>query len=174
MKNRNGYEVKGVKQMEGRDGYMLNCSLYKDGKKVATVVDDGNGGCLDIHFLDYKAPRVEVSGINYMDKPFSYKGTPQEKVFQAYVNTLPTYDTEWSKNQHPDQEHVINEMVDEAENTKRLKRICKSKTLFTLKDDDTEDEFYSIKHPYCEKVRNHLEAKYGDNLGRILNEELAS
>lgn len=171
MKDRNGYAVKGVKQMEGRDGYMLNCSLYKDGKKVATVIDDGNGGCLDIHFLDYKAPRVEVSGINYMDEPFNYKGTPEEKAFQDYVNTLPTYDTEWSKNQHPDQEHVINEMVDEYENLKRFKRACKKKTLFRLKGD--EDSYYTIKYPYCEKVRKHLETKYGDKLDSIINEEVA-
>ena len=39
-----GYHLKKVKQMNGRDGYMLNADLYLNGVKLAEVVDDGNGG----------------------------------------------------------------------------------------------------------------------------------
>ena len=46
----NNFQVKGIKIFEGRGGYGLNANLYYKGKKVAFVLDEGNGGQLDIRF----------------------------------------------------------------------------------------------------------------------------
>lgn len=51
--NKNGgYALKGVKSFEGREGYGYNAVLYKDGRKIATVLDEGNGGTTLIRWND--------------------------------------------------------------------------------------------------------------------------
>ena len=75
-------------------------------------------------------------------------------------------------NLHDVSEHTdafIGIMVDDHLNTKRLKRMCKSKTVFTLKS-SVEGDCYTIKHPYDERVKDHLNNKYGDDLVEIINE----
>lgn len=44
------YTVKGVKSFIGRQGHGFNASLYKDGKKIAFVIDNANGGMLDFQW----------------------------------------------------------------------------------------------------------------------------
>lgn len=46
------YEIKNLKEFYGRDGGGLECSLYRDGKKVATVFNDGCGGCNNYFFAN--------------------------------------------------------------------------------------------------------------------------
>jgi hypothetical protein len=45
------WSFKGLKQMQGHDGYMMNVTIYKNGKKAFAVVDDGNGGGLSYEGL---------------------------------------------------------------------------------------------------------------------------
>ncbi len=46
------YTVKGIKSFQGEEGYGFNATLYRDGKKVATVSDYAHGGPLDIRFTN--------------------------------------------------------------------------------------------------------------------------
>lgn len=49
-------QVKNVKSFVGMEGHGFNCSLYIDGKKVAFVIDEANGG--EFHYQwDGKTPR---------------------------------------------------------------------------------------------------------------------
>lgn len=63
-------------------------------------------------------------------------------------------------------------MVAELEELKRLKRACAKKTLFLLKGDKKEEGWRTINHPWGEKVKAHLVAKYGDQIQEIANETL--
>jgi len=49
---KSNYEIKGLKTFMGMEGYGANASLYYKGKKIAFIIDDGNGGCLNIDYLD--------------------------------------------------------------------------------------------------------------------------
>ena len=51
---KSNYEIKGLKTFMGMEGYGVNASLYYKGKKIAFIIDDGNGGCLNIDYLDAK------------------------------------------------------------------------------------------------------------------------
>jgi len=46
------YELKAIKEFTGRDGYGLNANLYRDGKKIASIIDHGDGGILSFEFVD--------------------------------------------------------------------------------------------------------------------------
>ena len=40
------YSVSGVKSFRGREGYGFNANLHRDGRKVAFVIDEADGGML--------------------------------------------------------------------------------------------------------------------------------
>ena len=54
MIHESGYSIKGLKTFMGMEGYGVNASLYYKGKKCAFIIDGGNGGCLDIDYVDAK------------------------------------------------------------------------------------------------------------------------
>jgi hypothetical protein len=61
------YEVRGHKTMDGQDGYMMNCNIYKNGKKCLAVTNGGYGGPNDYHphkgftYADVKAFGIACS-----------------------------------------------------------------------------------------------------------------
>ena len=50
--NNSKFSIKSIKTFKGREGYGINANLYYNNKKVAFLLDSGNGGCLDIDW-DY-------------------------------------------------------------------------------------------------------------------------
>ena len=46
--NNSHFVIKNVKTLNGREGYIVNANLYHKSKLVAYILDDGNGGCLNI------------------------------------------------------------------------------------------------------------------------------
>ena len=52
----------------------FTAELYADGKKVATVKNDGRGGCTDVYFTDGFRSEVAQQVIQYADEnPVVYK-----------------------------------------------------------------------------------------------------
>lgn len=43
-----GYRLKGIKSMMGNEGIAWSAKLYKDGKALGDVIDEGNGGAMRI------------------------------------------------------------------------------------------------------------------------------
>lgn len=48
------WSVKALKTFKGREGVGINCNLYHETTKIAECIDSGNGGCLDIYYIDNK------------------------------------------------------------------------------------------------------------------------
>lgn len=149
------YEVKNVKGFTGMEGYGYECTLYKDGAKIGTVTDPAEGG--EPHF-------------------FLNKG--EKELLDQFCKTLPkeACDFEELKKKYPDGMEVdasqyIARLVDGYENSKQLKKWCKTKTLFTL-DGDKEGEYRVVKSPYSPSVKQFLEKKYPNKGLKIINETL--
>ena len=85
------YQVKAVKTFHGHDGHGWECKLYRDGKRVALVVEDGWGGGLQFHWDDQTPDiaRVECRNRNYDDTINTFKGTPEQARLEAHVLDLP-------------------------------------------------------------------------------------
>lgn len=77
-----GLELKSVKTFIGTDGYGLNANLYYKGKKVAFILDKGNGGPLNIQFM----PNVKQEDIFDI----------AQKYYEKYPKFM-LYDTAWGK-----------------------------------------------------------------------------
>ena len=174
------WTVKNVKSMNGRDGLVTSSTLYRDGKKVATSFNDGNGGETSVDWLDYKATRVPVNLIvadykaekdengNRTEKPYSYNGTPEEKLFSEYANSQ-TYVSNFGAQPHTFRKNmgfIISELEDAFERAKKLNK----KTVFILSENGHEVE-YTLNALYTPEVKAHLEEKNGKNLVKIWNTE---
>ena len=91
MSDKGGYAVRKVKSLRGMEGIGFNAELCRDGKPVAYVMDDANGGEYRYDWYDHDKPRVAIKGVNYVGNAFEYQGTPEEAKLQAYLSTLPLH-----------------------------------------------------------------------------------
>lgn len=158
MKNgNNGYTVKGVKSFMGHEGNGYNCTLCKDGKKIASVIDQGDGG----------------------EPYFYFENKPVEDALHAYVKTLPSIVSDYDDPKDPtkkfeytpDIASFVSGLVDDYDYAKRTKRLCKTQTVYRL-DDTPKDSVMILKHLYNAEAKAHLEKKYGKRLVEIVNETL--
>lgn len=142
------YEVKSVRTFMGTEGYGYNCNLYRDGKKVAEVIDTADGGAVNFYW--------EAKG--------------EAEAFHQYALSLPMIDmSKWGMADVPqDIDTAIGGLVDEYENTKRLKRLCSTNWVYKFKNHKT-DEIACFKknHPDIRKV---IETKYEDQIVECIND----
>lgn len=52
------YTVKNVKFFNSRNGYGFNATLYRDGKKIANVIEEGNGG--QLRLLEFAQAEADI------------------------------------------------------------------------------------------------------------------
>ena len=146
------YAVKAVKTFMGHDGDpsgSMECTLYKDGKKIGMVVDDSWGGGLQFHL----------------------EGN-EENLLCDFCKTLPKWTSEFDKEKieyDMSADVYINSLVSKFLENKEFRRKCKSKTLFILSG-QAKGEFWEVKLAYNPKTKAYLEDKYGDELVEIINE----
>lgn len=168
------YSVKSVKSFMGREGHGCNASLYRDGKKVALVGDMADGGEIDVDWMDCKAPRVKIEFVDYMGKTSVRRGTPEEAELYKHIRHMLYVCSITGKTVSAGIDTFIASLVDAYENEKRLKKLCKKKTLFRIKSETYKSgEWRVISAPYDERVKKHLTDKYGSDLGEVKNEKVA-
>jgi len=142
------YQIKNVKTFMGMDFHGYNLSLYKGKTKIAEVINDGSGG------MTY----------------FQYTNQEVQKEFETMLKSLPKYyDSDFGEESEIDDETFVCILLDEYEFEKRLKRECKKKTLYRLKEYGP-DQYGIIKSEFTPKVKEYLITKYRDNLVEIVNE----
>ena len=159
----NPYSVKNVKSFMGREGYGFECSLYRDGKKIGTVTDTANGGMTDF-YLDSKEEEDRLDAY-CATLPARVSEIPAEPPMrnQPYTGKMETITIEMSR------DIFIAGLVDEYETNKKLKRYCKTQTLYRLHS-DKDDSHWVIGIKYTEKVKQQLQDKHGSDLKEIINE----
>lgn len=141
------YSVKNLKTFRGMEGQGVNSTLYENGKKLCNVDDEGNGGCL--LFYDWN-----------VEKKISEE---LKSVGKVKFDTDSTYSFTY------DAESFLNDIINEALETKDFKRRCKTKTLVITKKCGS-GQFIEWKHIYSELMKKHLEKTYGNDLVEIINE----
>lgn len=144
-----GYRVTGVKTFRGREGYGYNATLWRGEKKVAFVMDEGCGG----------EPRYEWTD--------GFYDTPEQKLLAAYAASLPPLEHSSLGTIPMDSDLFVEGLVFDADNERRLKRLCKTKTLFRVKGDEEGSwRTYAVTGAAIEAriVREH-----GEALEEILN-----
>jgi hypothetical protein len=117
------WSVKAVKTGEHTHGYFFEGNLYRGSRKVATFYEHGNGGPMDINYLDDNA----------------------ETDFSSLAELL--QGEEYSEADAI----LIAEMVDEYMYIRRIRRDRKKYTYFSI-ENNGETKEYKIDSPYSERV----------------------
>lgn len=177
------YSVKGVKKFMGSDCPGYNATLMWGKTKVAFVIEAGDGGPLDIQWLDSMAPRVTRT-VHYDDgrAEFTCHMTPEAAALRDYLDDMeerdPPKDDSIEERYKYDMECFISGLVAAKNEDARRKRFvktetrrCEHMTVFRLASDvGTEVNYRSLKNDYRPFIRENLIAKYGDDLIEIVNE----
>ena len=107
------YTVKNIKTFVGMEGHGFNASLYRDGIKVAFVVDDASGGMVDFQWDDYTDPTHK-----------------EEHLLEAHCQALPEVEVLKGHTMKQDPELFVSRLVEDFNLRKRLKTSLKKKTIF--------------------------------------------
>jgi len=130
------YEVKAVKGFMGSDCPGYNATLYRDGVKVALVINEGSGGEELVEWVDRNAPRVEVQTTDHNGKPMTMRCTPEEAKLMEFLEGKKIDLGGKLGESELTLGLFVAGLVDDFETIKRLKRVCSKKTLFRVKGDN--------------------------------------
>jgi len=146
--NTGGYTLRNIKTFQGIEMQGYNVTLARDGKKVASVIDEGAGGAPFFHWDN--------------------KGC--EKEFYAFLKTLPKEKSEWDDKLHEVSDEVfIGDLFNDTIQEKDFIKKCKTKTLYRTSD-MSNLEYGSLNMPYCPEAVSYLREQLGDKLIEIINE----
>ncbi len=139
------YEIKGLKTFNGMEGKGYNANLFRDGKKVAEVIDSGDGGMVSVReivFGEVKRIKQEISG-KFIDlgEEFQNKKVPMD---------VSTY---------------MAQLVEEFE----MKKLCRKYTLMRFKG-DSEGSYRKLSLPFTPEVKDVMLRQYGDHIIEFINE----
>lgn len=146
------YVFKNLRTAEGDESPMFSASLYRDGRRIGTVRDTGQGG----------APSWNtMKGADTIAFKRHAKETASKEALES------EYATQWAV------EELIGRLYDEALELRWLKRLCKTKTLFKLATDGDDEGWRTFNNKFSDKIKAHIVSKYGADC-RIANEEIRS
>lgn len=140
----NPYTLKGLKTFTGMEGQGFNAKLVRDGKVVAALHDDGNGGCIFFDWVD------RLHG-----------ASAEEKAFEAFIET--------ERSKIP-ADKFISDLVDRTTLDRRLRRGVRTHTLYQVGDQIGGNAWMQVKGVGRE-VRAWVEKKYAGQKVRIINDE---
>ena len=147
-------ELKAIKHTSwaSHETHCFQAALYVEGKPVAVVGNDGQGGC----DYEYDHPKCKAD----------YRATM--KAVHDYFKSLPKEPSEWSEDGFAQQlEYWCADQVNEFLISRELKRKMKSHVLFQLKSKD--GVFQTKYHPTVTKGEWIIDKQAGMTR-RILND----
>jgi hypothetical protein len=143
----NKYEVAKIKTFRGMEGEGLNAVLLKNGKKVADILDEGNGGEMYYDWIDMNKGVEEGQFQAFVE--FQRGKIPADKVDADGFNDHNLFCADiwvWDE---------ANRILDDRRNS----RACKKTTIFQVGDKIGSEEWRTIKG-VTPDVRAYVEKKY--------------
>lgn len=140
------YTVAKVKSFMGMDCPGFNATLLRNGKKVAEVIQDGSGGETMVHWAS--GQESDLFAAFLLGKTYTFNGAVENH------NT----------------ETMIGQLVDDFENKKKIKRWCKTQTVFRVAGDQ-DGTYRTLKTIYCPKTVEFIRQKYGNTIVELYDEK---
>jgi hypothetical protein len=147
------FEIKKFKSFRGMEGIGFNADLWVDGVKACEIDDAANGG-------EY--------GYNWVSKEMEQKVTTHVAALPIIPSVTDMDKGLWPDGRKQDMDGFVAGIVENYENDKRFKRICKSKTVFRLATDPP-DQYRTLKAPYLPQGKAWIATRYPNQQVEVLN-----
>lgn len=148
--DRKMYSLAKLKTPKSSQGVGIYADLMRDGEKVATIADEGEGGAMVIDYVSGAEQKAFIDfAVEAFEHPVSDFGAVERLVFGASDNAKAEY---W-----------INLTVDKALTAKKFDRQSRKSTIYRV---EGESSWFSVSVPYGERVRELLEQSHG--AGRVI------
>lgn len=156
-------EIKDFTNRPGNETDAFSYTLYLDGTKAANVSNDGWGGCNIYHWFEptLRAPFIEQC--TAQATPILKSWGFDDAVVTVYVRSGEILDV------------ALTPIVEAIEEEKKLRKLCKTKVVFRLRDDEEGSwrGFSADWKSQEQEIRARLKKDFGDLLGEIANERFA-
>lgn len=166
------YSVKNVVtgwSHERGQGGSYQANLYRGNKRVAAVVEEGEGDPLLFVWEDRNEPREEFTYVNFLGSAVTIRATTEQRAFLEHVSGL-TYNCPFEKKERPmDGDFFVATLVQDFEDIKWLKKETKKKTVFRLNEDEP-GKWRIVNSFYNEQVKEWIEKTYGSRLAQVAND----
>lgn len=187
-------EIKKLKVCRGHETDAFSCDFHVEGTLVAHVTQSGDGGC---HIWNWTIARAAQEKLKAdllaeakADKPTwaTISDFDENSEFHLYAADAKRAEKKRAANPAPVKyiwddpgmhtealDLLIWHLVETEGETKRRKRLCKTKTLFRISTNKPE-EYMTVDIPWAgneTRVRSLLAKKFGPQLVEIINETLA-
>lgn len=157
-----GYEIRKFRPFEGMEGPGFSLDLHRDGKRVATVLEEGNGGMIRLHWTGRDEEAAFAKVVEARREEASDKKGEGGMISEKEMLTGPEAAG-----------YLVTLMVGAFEAEKRFRRLVKTKTIFTLDDQyETQGAYQEIARPFTPELKAHILKKYAGRRVTILNEVL--
>lgn len=166
-----GFGLKALKTWNTDDGGGYQFNLTYGGKVVAEVTEHGHGGEKDIRWEDGTYPNgTQIPNLTAKAKATAKIASEARAKLEALAEAAPPVPSEYGGEPlKVDVAWLLSVLLDHVENMKRLARICKKETLFTIPGDDG-TSFRTVKAPFDARIKAYILNKYPGAV--ILNETL--
>ncbi len=142
------YEIKGLKTFKGMEGMGgFNVTLYREGKRIAFVINEDNGGCFDWQGMSREEESKLKDICKTIEPDTSYPSIPIECDMDIFISV----------------------MVGNLEEERDWRRKCKTKTIVLLHS-NSEGQYIQYDYPFSPKLAQHIRTKHGTDLKEIVNE----
>lgn len=155
-----GFDLKGLKKWNTRDGGGYQFTLTRAGVPVAEVTNDGHGGQTRIQWIGEWGANPIKSGKDLV------RVAEARAALDAIVAVTPEVES-FGMMLKPDADWFMEELVNLAD----LRKVCKKKTAFR-EAGGAEDQYRVVNAPCDERVRAYIALKYPG--ATILNDEVGT
>lgn len=146
-------EVKNIKRFSGHDAHQISCTIYVDGKRTVTMLDDSWGG-------DYDYTVINEEKWN---------------IFQEKVKQLPEIEFEGNPMKY-NVNIVVADLIQLKEEEKVSKKYAKNNTLVRFENENYDIGAYiEYAIPYTDNIHEKIEkiAKENGTTAKIYNQNMS-
>ena len=132
------FTLKGLKTFMGMDCPGINANLYYNNKKVAQLIDDGNGGCLNINWVYKENGEGEYNRPKYVDNAIIALKHLEESlptVTWKEVEEVSGNDYGSDGKYTINDETICNELIDNALKLREFNKLMKKISVLTVNNE---------------------------------------
>lgn len=125
------YTVSSVKTFRAMEGEGFNATLLRNGKRVATIINEGTGGPTYAAWEDAREPLVQGDYRTFDGKIGQRAMTPEEAILNSVAVLQPAEKVEWCEELQPvTEESLLDEIAQHAICAKRLRSMMAKRLVF--------------------------------------------